>query len=331
MRRALAAALLLAALVAAPLGLGACGGGAASDERFDVMLDFVVNPDHAGLYVAERRGYFGDAGLDVTLRVPPDPAAPIKQVAAGRVDLAISYEPELVLARDQGIDVVAVAALVNGPLTSLISLPAAGIDDPADLAGKTVVDAGIPYQSAYLRTILENAGVDPDSVDEVNVGFNLIPPLVSGRADAMLGGFLNVEGVQLEAEGENPRVVPVDRLGVPTYDELVLVADGERVREDPGQIRAFIAALERGTDAAIADPAAATDAIVAAGERLEPALTRKQIDATLPLLAARPGKPYGYMDPKRWQAFADYMAAQGQVEKAPEAADLLTNDLLPGQ
>lgn len=331
MRRALAAALLLAALVAAPLGLGACGGGAASDERFDVMLDFVVNPDHAGLYVAERRGYFGDAGLDVTLRVPPDPAAPIKQVAAGRVDLAISYEPELVLARDQGIDVVAVAALVNGPLTSLISLPAAGIDDPADLAGKTVVDAGIPYQSAYLRTILENAGVDPDSVDEVNVGFNLIPPLVSGRADAMLGGFLNVEGVQLEAEGENPRVVPVDRLGVPTYDELVLVADGERVREDPGQIRAFIAALERGTDAAIADPAAATDAIVAAGERLDPALTRKQIDATLPLLAARPGKPYGYMDPKRWQAFADYMAAQGQVEKAPEAADLLTNDLLPGQ
>ena len=329
MRRALSAALVLVAVIAAPLGLGACGGDAATDERFEVMLDFVVNPDHAGIYMAQERGYFSDEGLDVTLRVPADPAAPIKQVAAGQVDLAISYEPEVVLARDQGIDVVAVAALVNGPLTSLISLPAAEIDDPADLAGKTVVDAGIPYQSAYLKTILDDAGVDPDSVNEVNVGFNLIPPLLSGRADAMLGGFLNVEGVQLEDEGEDPRVVPVDRLGVPTYDELVLVADGERVRDDPGQIEAFIAALERGTAAAVADPTAATDAIVAAGERLDPELTHKQIDATLPLLAARPGKPYGYMDPQRWQAFADYMAAQDQVDATPSADELLTNELLP--
>ena len=328
MRRALLAASLLATATAASLALGACGGDAATDERFDVMLDFVVNPDHAGIYVADQRGYFSDEGLDVTLRVPPDPAAPIKQVAAGRVDLAISYEPEVVLARAQGIDVVAVAALVNGPLTSLISLPAAGIDGPADLEGKTVVDAGIPYQSAYLETILGDAGVDPDSVEEVNVGFNLIPPLLADRADAMLGGFLNVEGVQLEAEGEDPRVVPVDQLGVPTYDELVLVADGERVREDPEQIEAFIAALARGTDAAIADPAAATDAIVAAGERLDPELTRKQIDATLPLLAPKSGKPYGYMDAERWQAFADYLAAEGQIDQAPSADELLTNDLL---
>lgn len=327
MSRTLLAATVLAAALA--LALSACGSDAATDERFDVMLDFIVNPDHAGIYVADERGYFDDAGLDVALHVPPDPAAPLKQVAAGRVDLAISYEPEVVLARAQGIDVVAVAALVNGPLTSLISLPAAGIEDPADLAGKTVVTAGIPYQSAYLATILEGAGVDPDSVKEVNVGFNLIPPLVSGRADAMLGGFLNVEGVQLAAEGEDPRVVPVDELGVPTYDELVLVADGERVREDPDQIEKFIAALARGTEAAVADPALASRVIVEAGEGLDPGLTREQIDGTLPRLRARAGRPYGHMDAARWQRFADYLAAQGQIDAAPQADELLTNELLP--
>ncbi len=329
MKRAVRAAAGFAALVGACVALGACGGDAASDESFDVMLDFVVNPDHAGIYMAEEQGYFEDAGLDVTLRVPADPAAPIKQVAAGQVDLAISYEPEVVLARDQGLDVVAVAALVNGPLTSLISLPDAGIEEPADLEGGTVVTAGIPYQSAYLQTILEGAGVDPDSVEEVNVGFNLQPPILSGRAEAMLGGFLNVEGVQLEAEGEDPRVVPVDELGVPPYDELVLVADGERVREDPGQIEDFIAALARGTEEAVADPAAATDAIVTAGDRLDAELTREQIDATLPLLAAEPGRPYGYMDPAEWQAFGNYLEAEGQTEAAPNADELLTNDLLP--
>jgi putative hydroxymethylpyrimidine transport system substrate-binding protein len=288
-----------------------------------------VNPDHAGIYTALENGYFEDAGLDVRPQVPSDPSAPIKQVAAGRVDLAISYEPEVVLARDQGLDVIAVAALVNGPLTSLISLPEAGIESAADLTGKTVVTAGIPYQAAYLETILDRAGVDPDSVDQVDVGFNLMQPLIAGRADAMFGGFLNVEGVDLAERGLDPRVVPVDRLGVPTYDELVLVADGDRLRDDPEPIRDFLAALERGTYAAARDPQAATDALVAAGNGLDPELTRAEVDRTLPRLLPPGDMPYGWMDPKRWQRFADYLYDAGQVETGPNAADLLTNALLP--
>ena len=288
-----------------------------------------MNPDHAGIYTALDRGYFADAGLDVQPQVPSDPSAPIKQVAAGRVDLAISYEPEVALARDQGLDVVAVAALVNGPLTSLISLPESGIHSPADLAGKTVVTAGIPYQAAYLQTILERAGVDPGSVDQVDVGFNLMQPLISGRADAMFGGFLNVEGVDLAERGLDPQVVPVDRLGVPTYDELVLVADGERLASDPEPIREFIAALERGTYAAARDPQAATDAIVAAGNGLDPDLTRAEVDKTLPRLLPPGDMPYGWMGRKRWQRFADYLYDAGQLDSRPDASELLTNDLLP--
>ena len=325
-RLAIAVAGLLAALT-----LAACGGGdgGSDGEPFDLTLDFYVNPDHAGIYTALDRGDFADAGLDVNPQVPSDPSAPIKQVAAGRADLAISYEPEVVLARDQGLDVVAVAALVNGPLTSLISLPAGGIASAGDLAGKTVVTAGIPYQAAYLETILSRAGVDPDSVDQVDVGFNLMPPVISGRADAMFGGFLNVEGVDLAERGLDPRVVPVDRLGVPTYDELVLVADAERVADDPEPIREFLAALERGTFAAARDPEAATEALVAAGDGLDPELTRAEVDETLPRLLPPGDMPYGWMDPRRWQRFADYLHDAGQVESRPDAADLLTNDLLP--
>ena len=325
-RTVTAVAVLVAALAVAACGSG--GGGNVGD-RFDLALDFYVNPDHAGIYTALENGYFEDAGLDVRPQVPSDPSAPIKQVAAGRVDLAISYEPEVVLARDQGLDVIAVAALVNGPLTSLISLPEAGIESAADLTGKTVVTAGIPYQAAYLETILDRAGVDPDSVDQVDVGFNLMQPLIAGRADAMFGGFLNVEGVDLAERGLDPRVVPVDRLGVPTYDELVLVADGDRLRDDPEPIRDFLAALERGTYAAARDPQAATDALVAAGNGLDPELTRAEVDRTLPRLLPPGDMPYGWMDPKRWQRFADYLYDAGQVETGPNAADLLTNALLP--
>ena len=325
-RTVTALAVLLAALAVAACGSGGSGSGG---DRFDLALDFYVNPDHAGIYTALENGYFEDAGLDVRPQVPSDPSAPIKQVAAGRVDLAISYEPEVVLARDQGLDVVAVAALVNGPLTSLISLPEAGIESAADLTGKTVVTAGIPYQAAYLETILDRAGVDPDSVDQVDVGFNLMQPLIAGRADAMFGGFLNVEGVDLAERGLDPRVVPVDRLGVPTYDELVLVADEDAIATDPGPIREFLAALARGTYATARDPGAATEALVAAGNGLDPGLTRAEVDKTLPRLLPPGDMPYGFMDPARWQRFADYLYDAGQVETRPNAADLLTNDLLP--
>jgi len=262
---------LLALLALLAFAAAGCGekeeeiSGRGGTEPFTVALDFYVNPDHAGLFTALDRGYFEEAGLDVTTQVPSDPSAPIRQVAAGRVDLAISYEPEVLLARDEGLPVVAVAALVPRPLTSLISLPEAGIASPEDLAGKTIATAGISYQAEFLDAILAEANLSPDDVERVDVGLGLLPAVLSGRADAMLGGFLNIEGVDLAERGRDPRVVPVDELGIPTYDELVLVANSERVESDPEPLRLFIAALERGTREAIADPQAATEAVLEAG------------------------------------------------------------------
>ena len=328
------AALLAAASLA--IGIAACGDGddattgtPTNPQSFTLDLDWYVNPDHAGIYTALDRGYFKRAGLDVKPQVPSDPSAPIKEVAAGRVDLAISYEPEVLLAAERGLDVEAVAAVVDSPLTSLISLPRGAIASPADLNGKTVGTAGIPYQSDYLVTILETAGLSPSSAEEVNVGLNLLPAVISGRVDAILGGFRNIEGVDLRLRGLAPRVIPVDQLGVPTYDELVLVARKSTVDDHPEAIRAFISALARGTDYARGHPQEAANAVLSAGKGLDPMQTRAEVLATLPLLAPPHGRAYGYMDPAAWRAYAQWMAEHDLISSAPAPSAVLTNELLP--
>ncbi|MFL5900718.1 MAG: ABC transporter substrate-binding protein [Solirubrobacterales bacterium] len=323
------------ALALALLALTACGEKSedvtGESQPLSLTLDFYPNPDHAGIYVAQKLGYFEEAGLDVSIHTPADPAAPIKLLAAGQTDLAISYEPEVLLAHDQGLDVLAVGALVNRPLTSMIWLKKSGIKGIGSLRGKTIATAGIPYQDAYLKTILARANLTPSDVKAVNVGFGLLPALVGGSAQAMLGGFSNVEGVDLRLRGQQPVVTPVDKLGVPTYDELVLAAQPEALEEDPQKFRLFMAALARGTAAAAANPEATAKALLEANPDLDPKLTRAELAATLPLLdPPRHGRPYAYMDPAQWREFTGWMRDNGLIASLPPTAALLSNGYLPG-
>lgn len=335
-RASIPAVALAVALLALALGLAACGekseDTSAKTEALSLTLDFYPNPDHAGIYMAQKLGYFEEAGLEVEIQTPSDPAAPLKLLAAGRTDLAISYEPEVILAREQGLDVKAVAALVNRPLTSMIWLKKSGINGVEDLRGKTIATAGIPYQDAYLKTILARAKLSTSDVKAVNVGFGLLPALLGGKAQAMLGGFSNVEGVDLRLRGSDPVVTPVDQLGVPTYDELVLAAQGKRLQENPQAIRLFIAALARGTAAAAKNPKAAAKALQEANPDLDPKLTKAELAATLPLLnPTRSGKqPYGYMAPDQWREFIGWMRDNELIDGLPEPSSLLSNDYLPG-
>jgi putative hydroxymethylpyrimidine transport system substrate-binding protein len=324
------------ALLALTLGLAACGekseDASTAAQPLSLTLDFYPNADHAGIYMAQKLGYFDEAGLDVSIDTPSDPAAPLKLVAAGQSDLAISYEPEVALAHDQGLDVVAIGALVNRPLTSLIWLGKSGIKGVGDLRGKTVATAGIPYQDAFLKTILSRVQLSPADVKAVNVGFGLLPALLGGSAQAMLGGYGNVEGVDLRQRGKDPVITPVDQLGVPTYDELVLVANRKSLAEDPEKFRLFIAALQRGTDAAVKQPNAATKAVLEANHDLDAKLTEAEVEATLPLLSARtPGQPYGYMNPDEWRTFAGWMRDDGLISSLPEPSELLSNAYLLGE
>ena len=328
--RPAAALVLLAALL-----LVACGEKEdvlepTGSKRVELMLDYFPNADHAGVYAAQAGGHFEQAGLAVEIRQPPDPAAPIKQVAAGRVDLAISYEPEVFRARDQGLRVISVGAIVQKPLTSIMSLPEAKIRAPADLKGKTVGTAGIDYQSAYLRTILLEAGVQPDTVSERNVGFSLTPALLTGRVDATLGAFWNYEGTELRLRGKRPRIIRMEDAGVPTYNELVLVANEDALERADDKIRAFIGALSRGTADLRTDPDEAIEGLLRANPDLDPELQRAVVEVTLPLFFAPRGKPFGWQSPPQWDAFSAWMKENRLLERAPEPARAYTNELLPG-
>jgi putative hydroxymethylpyrimidine transport system substrate-binding protein len=286
------------------------------------MLDFFPNADHAGIYAAQAGGHFQREGLDVRIRTPSDPSVPLKLLAAGKADLAVSYEPEVLRARDKGLPVVAVAALVRVPLTSIVSLPRAGIRTPADLAGKTVGTAGIDYQSAYLDAVA------PPGVRERNVGFDLVPALLSGKVDAVLGAYWNYEAVQLAQKGRHPHVIRIEQAGVPTYDELVIVASESEVRDHPERIRKFLRALAAGTQDLGSAPGDATDALLAANPDLDPKLQKASIKVTLPYLRPAPGKPYGYMDPREWAAFTDFLHGRNLL-KLGEPTGAFTNALLP--
>jgi len=329
----------MAALAAAAVALAVTGAGCGEKEdvlepsgskSVELMLDYFPNADHAGIYAAQAAGDFKQAGLEVEIRQPPDPAAPIKQVAAGRVDLAISYEPEVYRARDQGLPVVSVGALVQRPLTSIISLPEAKIRSPKDLARTTVGTAGIDYQTAYLRTILSEAGVDPRSVKERNLGFTLTPSLLAGRVDAVLGAFWNYEGTELRLRGKRPRIIRMDEAGVPSYNELVLVANERSLRRDADKLRAFIGALSRGTHELRDDPDVAVDGLLDANPDLDPELQREAVKVTLPLFLPPEGKPYGWQDPAQWEAFGAWMRESDLLDEPPDPSATYTNDLLPG-
>jgi putative hydroxymethylpyrimidine transport system substrate-binding protein len=304
-------------------------------QSLSLMLDFFPNADHVGLYQALADGAFKRQGLAVHVQVPADPATPLQLVAAGKVDLAISYEPELLLARAKGLNLVSVGAITQRPLTSIIAIGSKSkraVANIAGLTGRTVGTAGIAYQSAYLSTILAAAKVDPKTVKQINVGFNLVPAMLTGKVDATLGGFWNYEGVQLQMQHRKPTVIPVDQAGVPPYNELVIVARGEELQRKPQVIRAFLQALGQGYQSVRADPGAGVDALIRANPGLKRPFQLASVRATLPaFFPSNPGRPFGYQDLKQWVAFGRWMTSHGLLDKRPVVSQAATNALLPGQ
>jgi putative hydroxymethylpyrimidine transport system substrate-binding protein len=337
-RRARKIALVAGALLAA-VALAACGEKkdaltptAVKAQPVNLMLDWLPNADHVGIYEALAKGYFAAAGLDVHVQTPTDPASPLQLLAAGKVDVAISYEPELLLARDKGEPLVAIGAIVQRPLTSIVSLGSKHITAPAQLRGKRVGDAGIDYQHAFLQTILRHAGVPPQSVTETNVGANLVPALLSGRIDAALGAYWNYEAIQLQQAGKHPNVIHVENAGVPAYNELVLVTTENDIAAKNNELRRFVQALGRGYAAVRANPAAGVDALVHANPALSPKLQLASVKATLSsYFPQNPSLPWGWQDGRQWTTFGEWMLHQHLISNPASVPGAETNQLLAGQ
>ncbi|MGZ5294658.1 MAG: ABC transporter substrate-binding protein [Actinomycetota bacterium] len=317
----------------AATGGSSSGSGASSaPANLVVELDWVPNPDHVGLYYAQDKGYFSDEALTVEFRAPSNAADPIKLVGLGKVDLAITYEPEMFYGQQNELPVMAVVTVVPVPLNSMIFNPDEIVSDLSALSGTSVGVTGIPSDDAFYVTALKTAGLSESDVTKVNVGFNLVPSLLSHKVDAILGGYRNVEAIQIEQEsGKKPTVFSAEQLGVPTYAELVVVANAERLKSDSAYadaVRRFVASLVKGTDGAIADPTGATE-VMKSVTQYDPSFLDESVPYTLEIMTPAAGTETGCIDATAWQSYGDWMLANDLISSTPDASAIATDEFMP--
>ena len=281
-------------------------GRAQGPAKASIALDWYPNANHAGLFWAQAKNLFSDAGIDITIQTPADPTTVLQTVAAGRDTFGISYQPDILLARAQDVPVVAVCAIVPRPLQGVMSLKSAGIARPADLRGKTVGYPGIPSQEAFLQTMLAADGVAMDQITLNNVEFNVLPTLISGQAAAVMGAFWTHETIVAELEGYPVEMMKVEDWGVPIYDELVLVTSEETLANKREMVTGVLEVVRAGYLAAAADQKQAVDILVAAYPETERPVEEQGI-ALLADLWTQPVPGFGIMDPDVWAKFADWM------------------------
>lgn len=289
---------------------------ACAADRLSVMLDWFVNPDHGPIIVAQQRGYFADAGLEVEIIPPADPSDPPKMAAAGEVDLAVGYQPQLYLQHAGGLPVVRVGTLVNAPLYCVMVDAEGPVTDLSALKGKRVGFSVPGIEEALLHTMLRTNGVDPSEVEQINVNFALTTALAAGQVDAVSGAFRNFELHQMEIVGKKGRCFHPEEHGVPAYDELIYLANPATINED--RIARFLDATARAAREIAADPQAGWADFKSYAPELDDALNAAAWPDTVPHLATDPVA----LDQDRYAAFGDYMAHVGLIPAVPAVADI---------
>jgi putative hydroxymethylpyrimidine transport system substrate-binding protein len=280
-------------------------------EKMTVLLDWFVNPDHAPLIIAREKGFFKDAGLDVALIAPADPNDPPKLVAAGKAELAVSYQPQLHVHAEAGLPLVRIATLVATPLNSLVVLKDGPIKTIADLKGKKVGYSIGGFEDAILGKMLSKAGLSLKDVTLINVNFSLSPSILSGQVDAVIGAFRNFELNQMDIIGKPGKAFYPEEEGVPPYDELILVANKSSLGDS--RLRLFVDAVEKATQFLINHPQESWKLFITAHKDLDNELNKRAWAATLPRFALRPAA----LDKARYKRFAIFLKEQKLIKSIP--------------
>lgn len=294
-----------------------------------LALDWYPNANHAGIYMAQDRGYFEAAGLDVEIFTPADPTTVLQTVGAGRDTFGITYHFDVLQARSQEVPVVSVAALVQHPLNSLMVLEESDILSPADLGGRTIAVTGVPSDEVMLDTMLRANGLSIDEVEIVNVGFDLMPAVMSGRADAAIGVYWTHETILAEREGSPMRYFRVEEHGVPDYYELVLVAGEDTIANEAATVTAFLGALRQGYDDALADLDGALALLLAESPDLVEEVEREGLELLSPLWTGEDGAPFGTQTADRWEAYATWAIEEGLLPEDTDWEAAYRDDLFP--
>lgn len=286
-----------------------------AEEKLTLLLDWFVNPDHAPLIIAKEKGFFKAAGLDVKLVAPSDPSMPPKLVAAGKADLAVSYQPQLHVQVSQGLPLIRIATLVSTPLNSLVVLKNGPIKSIKDLKGKKVGFSVGGFEDALLSAMLRKHGLSLKDLTLINVNFSLSPSIVSGKVDAVIGAFRNFELNQMDIINKPGRAFYPEEEGVPPYDELIVVAHKTKVN-DP-RYRKFVDSMERAVQYLINHPKDSWAVFIRAHKNLNDELNKRAWRDTLPRFALRPAA----FDRARYQRFAEFLKKQKLIKKIRPISD----------
>lgn len=289
---------------------------AVAADKMTLMLDWFVNPDHGPIIIAEENGYFAEQGLEVEVIAPADPSDPPKLVAAGKADLAVSYQPQLHLQIHEGLPLKRVGTLVATPLNCLLVLEDGPIKSIADLKGGKVGFSVAGVEEAVLGAVLKPNGLTLDDIELVNVNWSLSPSLMSGQVDAVIGAFRNFELNQMEIEGIEGKCFYIEEEGLPTYDELIYVANPEKMNVDV--VKRFLAATEKATQYIVNHPEESWDIFSGTAKELQDELNAKAWVDTLPRFALRPAA----LDAGRYATFESFLYDFGLIPAVNPVADI---------
>lgn len=333
---------VFAAFAACAMLLTGCSAGQSADSsttdtaqtqsdgellELTVVLDWYPNALHAFLYQAEQAGYFAEEGLTVNIQPPAGVNDAMSMVAAGQADIGLYYQQDVIQARvEQGVPVKSIGAVVQGPLNIILSLKEKNITEPADLVGKTVGYAGTELSEALVRSIMEYSGVDPSSVELIDVGFDLMSSMVTGNVDATIGCLVNHEVPQMEKEGFEVNYFFPDDFGVPQYYEGIFLASDTMIAEEPDVLAGFLRACEKG----FADFQSDTDAVLQvlldnqdeSNFPLDPDVEKQSCETLLPLMETADA-PFLSQTEECWQENIDWMYDQGLISKKPDVSEVM--------
>ena len=329
---------IFAMLAAGALLLTGCGAdnaarsAASLDEgkqlrELTVVLDWYPNALHAFLYEAEEKGYFADEGLTVNIQSPAGGNDAMSMVAAGKADIGLYYQQDVIQARvEQNVPVKSVGAVVQAPLNIILSLKDKNITRPEDLAGKTIGYAGTELSEALVRSIMKSSGADASDVKMVDVGFELMAAMTTGNVDATIGCLVNHEVPQMEKEGFEVNYFFPDDFGVPQYYEGIFLAGDKMIEEEPEVIAAFLRGCQKGFADFKAEPDAVLQVLLdnqdASNFPLDPDVEKKSVETLLPLMETSDA-PFLSQTEKCWQENIDWMYDEGLISAKPAVTEVM--------
>ncbi|MEW4286548.1 ABC transporter substrate-binding protein [Priestia koreensis] len=296
-------------------------------QKVSIMLDWYPNAVHSFLYTAQKKGYFKEQGLDVEIKMPANTNDPLKLVAANQVDMAISYEPQILLARGENIPVKSFGAIVRHPLDYLMVNKNSNVQSPKDLEGKTVGFSSIPLEEAMIDTIVSKDGGDAKKVKMIDVGFNLIPAVATNKTDGIIGGYINHEKLLLEKEGHHVRVFNPADYGVPDYYELVFAASDQSLKKNKRMYEKFMKAATKGQQYVQQHPKEGLKILLDHEDQSSPLdkrIEKKSLAILLPMMTDKT-KPFGYQDQEIWEKTSKWLLQQGMLKQNVSPDDVFVN------